>query len=63
MFASVPGGHSSCPPGRSSQWGMEMTKKQKSLILGLLGAALLVLLLNYVSSHALEAISYSHSFF
>jgi len=42
---------------------MEMTKKQKSLILGLLGAVLFVLLLNYVSSHALEAISNAHSFF
>jgi Tfp pilus assembly protein PilN len=45
------------------EWGMEMAKKLKFLILGLMGVVVLVLLLNYVSTHALEAISYSHSFF
>jgi len=40
-----------------------MTKKQKSLILGFLGALVVVLLLSYVSTHAVEAIIHSGSFF
>jgi hypothetical protein len=46
---------------RSGGW--KMAKKLKFLILGLLGVVALVLLLNYISTHALDAISYSHSFF
>jgi len=40
-----------------------MTKKQKSLLLGFLVVVVAVLVLNYVSTHAGEAVVHSGSFF